>query len=155
MSSYLTFYVIPKKTKPYYKKDGTSEAVEVSKGVPLALMSFSRNSNVYQSFYAYLSPTYIGDNEPKYDELEESDMTYVINKLREDLEDAKTRHQNKLKVLGALTGFHDYDTLNQLIDEEDFIKEKEENLNELIWLKSFLFEIKYGDFEEKILMNID
>jgi hypothetical protein len=76
-------------------------------------------------------------------------------KLREDLEDAKTRHQNKLKVLGALTGFHDYDTLNQLIDEEDFIKEKEENLNELIWLKSFLSEIKYGDFEEKILMNID
>lgn len=155
MSSYLIFYVIPKKTKTCYKKDGTSEAVEVSKGVPLALMSFSRNSNVYQSFYEYLSPTYIGDNEPKYDELEESDMTYVINKLREDLEDAKTRHQNKLKVLGALTGFHDYDTLNQLIDEEDFIKEKEENLNELIWLKSFLFEIKYGDFEEKILMNID
>ena len=155
MSSYLIFYVIPKKTKTHYKEDGTSEAVEVSKGVPLALMSFSRNSNVYQSFYEYLSPTYIGDNEPKYDELEESDMTYVINKLREDLEDAKTRHQNKLKVLGALTGFHDYDTLNQLIDEEDFIKEKEENLNELIWLKSFLFEIKYGDFEEKILMNID
>ena len=155
MSSYLIFYVIPKKTKTCYKKDGTSEAVEVSKGVPLALMSFSRNSNVYQSFYEYLSPTYIGDNEPKYDELEESDMTYVINKLREDLEDAKTRHQNKLKVLGALTSFHDYDTLNQLIDEEDFIKEKEENLNELIWLKSFLFEIKYGDFEEKILMNID
>ena len=155
MSSYLTFYVIPKKTKTHYKEDGTSEEVEVSKGLPLALMSFSRNSNVYQSFYEHLCPTYIGDNEPKYSELEEPDMTYVINKLKEDLEDAKTRHQNKLKVIGSLTGFPNNDILNQLIDEEDLIKEKEEDLNELIWLKSFLFEIKYGDFEEKILMNID
>lgn len=154
MSSYLTFYLVPKKTKTHYKEDETSEEIEVSKGEPLALMSFSRNSNIYQSFYEYLHPVYIGNNEPKYDELDVKDIDIIIERLRDELDESRKLHQNKIKVLKELGTSLDRDTLNQLIEEEDIIAEKEADLNEIIWLKSFFSNIKYSDFD-KILMNID
>ena len=154
MSSYLTFYLVPKKTKTHYKEDGTSEEVEVSKGEPLALMSFSRNSSIYRNFYEYLHPTYIGMGEPKYDELKEGDIKSIIYQLQEELEDSKKSHQNKIEVLKELGATPDLDTLNQLIEEKDILKEQEEDLEALKWLNSFFSNIKYSDFE-KILMNID
>jgi len=154
MSSYLTFYLVPKRTKTHYKEDGTSEEVEISKGEPLALMSFSRNSSIYRNFYEYLHPTYIGVDEPKYDELKEGDIKSIIYQLQEELEDSKKSHQNKIEVLKELGVTPDLDTLNQLIEEKDILKEQEEDLEALKWLNSFFSEIKYSDFE-KILMNID
>lgn len=154
MSSYLTFYLVPKRTKTHYKEDGTSEEVEISKGEPLSLMSFSRNSSIYRNFYEYLHPTYIGVDEPKYDELKEGDIKSIIYQLQEELEDSKKSHQNKIEVLKELGVTPDLDTLNQLIEEKDILKEQEEDLEALKWLNSFFSEIKYSDFE-KILMNID
>ena len=154
MSSYLTFYLVPKKTRTKHNDDGTSEEIEISKGVPLSLMSFSRNSNVYQSFYEYLHPVYIGNDEPKYDELDVKDIDIIIERLKDELDESREFHQNKIKVLKNLGTSLDRDTLNQLIEEEDIIAEKEKDLNEIIWLKSFLSNIKYSDFD-KILINID
>ena len=154
MSSYLTFYLIPKKTKTHYNEDGTCEEVEISKGEPLALMSFSRNSNIYRTFYEYLHPVFIGMGEPQYDELRGGDIKSIIYQVQEELEEDKKSHQNKIKVLKELGNSPDLDTLNQLIEEEDILKEKEEDLEELRWLNRFFAEIEYSDFE-KILMNID
>lgn len=154
MSSYLTFYLVPKKTRTKHNNDGTSEEIEISKGVPLSLMSFSRNSNVYQSFYEYLCPVYIGNNEPKYDELDIKDIDIIIERLRDELDESRKLHQNKIKVLKELETSLDRDTLNQLIEEEDILTEKEADLNEIMWLKSFFSNIEYSDFE-KVLINID
>ena len=155
MSSYLTFYLVPKRTKTHYKEDGTSEEIEISKGEPLALMSFSRNSSIYRNFYEYLHPTYIGvGSETNYDEVTSDDVKSIIYQVTENLEEDRKSHENKIKVLKDLGTSPDLDTLNQLISEEDILREEEEDLDDLKWLQRLFSEIKYSDFE-KILMNID
>lgn len=67
MSSYLTFYLVPKKTRKKYdynKDDGHTEIeVELSTGTPLALMSYSRSNDIYRAFNETLNPAYAGMEE--------------------------------------------------------------------------------------------
>ena len=76
MSSYLTFYVVPK--------------AEGSK--PLALVSYTRSSAIYRCFNETLNVAYIGiGDEPQYTELTVSKVNEVIEDMKDEIEGNKKR----------------------------------------------------------------
>ena len=86
MSSYLTFYLVPKKTRKKYGYDenegNTETEEEISTGKPLVLFSFSRNNDVYQAYNNSLNPAYAGMEE-KYTEVTYEDSQKVVNDFEE------------------------------------------------------------------------
>ena len=132
MSSYLTFYLVPKKTRKKYdysKDDGHTETeVELSTGIPLALMSYSRNNEIYRAFSETLNPAYAGMEE-KYTELTTDGCKMVI----EDLEMWEDSHSM-----------------------EDYLSEQKETLESVKNICSLVHECTqgYNDFE-KVLINVD
>ena len=151
MSSYLTFYLVPKKTRTKYNDDGTTEEIEITKGEPLALLSYSRNSNIYRVIKEELNPVYIGMEEPQYSELTVADMHTVIRHYQEDIEKSKRVYDSKLEVISNVKT---KDYIQDLIDDKELIKEMEETLVTLKYLRYLVEEIEYSDFE-KVLINID
>lgn len=151
MSSYLTFYLVPKKTRTKYNDDGTTEEIEITKGEPLALLSYSRNSNIYRVIKEELNPAYIGMEEPQYSELTIEDMNKVIRCYQEDIEKSERIYNSKLEVISNVKT-EDY--IQDLIDDKELLKEMEETLVTLKYLRSLVEEIEYSDFE-KVLINID
>ena len=77
MSSYLTFYVVPK--------------AEGSK--PLDLICYSRNTHIYQYFDEIIHPIYIGmGDEPQYTEL----TVQKVDKVLEDMKNDIGKYQEKI-----------------------------------------------------------
>ena len=148
MSSYLTFYLVPKKTRTKYN---TTEEIEITKGEQLALLSYSRNSNIYRVIKEELNPVYIGMEEPQYSELTVADMHMVIRHYQADIEKSKRIYNSKLEVISNVKT-EDY--IQDLIDDRELLKEMEETLVTLKYLRSLVEEIEYSDFE-KVLINID
>ena len=149
MSSYLTFYLVPKKSKTKYTKDEEIE-IEIPQE-PLAVFSYCRSDAVYEQYYSSLHPAYAG-SEDKYTEITEDDAKSIVRSFeREDLNPAKER----LEILYKLFQIkYDNELANDIISLEDYIKGLEYTLSELKYIARFIEEITYSDFE-KVLINID
>lgn len=151
MSSYLTFYLVPKKSKTKYTNDGDI-VVELPQE-PLALFSYSRNTNIYQKYYECLNPAYAG-SEDKYTELTLEDALRVIQEFKEEeLIPAKNRLNTLYKIIKE--SYHD-DLVSDILSSEEYVKELKLFLNELEQIAIFVKDIYngYGDFE-KVLININ
>lgn len=151
MSSYLTFYLVPNKTKTKYIKD-EEITIELPQE-PLALFSYSRSSNIYQKYWESLNPAYAGD-EDKYTELTPDMARRVVRDFEEEeLIPAKNRLETLYKIIKE--SYND-DLANDIISSESYIRELENTLSELKWLANVIVEINYscGDFQ-KVLINID
>ena len=136
MSSYLTFYVVPK--------------AEGSK--PLALVSYTRSSAIYRCFNETLNVAYIGmGDEPQYTEL-------TINKVNEVIEDMKN---DISKYQENISEYQKHAAGNAEIIE--YILEMKEDLDILEWdlhKVEFIRDLVYEascDWNEynKILCNVD
>ena len=67
MSSYLTFYIVP-------KEEGSK---------PIALLNYSRNNDIYQYFVDNVRVAFVGMEEnPQYTELTEEKIDWVIHDLK-------------------------------------------------------------------------
>lgn len=156
MSSYLTFYLVPKKTRKQYdfdKDDGhTEKEIELSKGLPLALMSYSRGDEVYQAYSETLNPAYCG-MEDKYTELTVEGAQSVIDDYCKEIEDSEERLRVNYKMLKE--GGYSSELWEEIHSAEKYLKEQKETLEELINIKNLVYEAtNYSDFE-KVLINVD
>ena len=142
MSSYLTFYLIPK-----------GEDKE-----PLALISYSRNSGIYQAYYENANPAFYGNgDEPNYTELTKDLSHYVVNELREDLNNYEKSHEAKVKALQALPKLEG-EALEEYLQETtstvEYINDLKDTLKLVEFIDDIVNDLEYSDFE-KVLINID
>ena len=157
MSSYLNFYLVPKKSKKKYdfdKDDGHTEIeIKLSEGEPLLLMSFSRSSEIYQAYNETLNPAYCGMEE-KYTELTYEDSKNVIREFEDDLKKTEERLKVDYKMLKE--GGYSSELWEEIHSFEEYIKGQKSVLEELKSISNIVYEVceGYNDFE-KVLINVD
>lgn len=158
MSSYLNFYLVPKKSKKMYdydKDDGHTEIeVELATGKPLLFMSYSRSSDIYQTYNETLHPVFIGLKETQYTELTYEKSQEVIRDYEKDLIKTKERLSVSYKMLKECG--YSSELWEDIQSTEEYVREQEKCLEELKHISDIVYEIYegYNDFE-KILINID
>ena len=157
MSSYLTFYLVPKKTRKKYdfnKDDGHTETeVELSTGTPLALISYSRNNEIYRAFNETLNPAYAGMEE-KYTELTMDGCKLVIEDLESEIKSTEKRLEIDYKMLKE--GGYSSELWEDIHSMEEYLSEQKETLESVREIYSLVHECTqgYNDFE-KVLINVD
>lgn len=142
MSSYLTFYLVPK---------GEDKK-------PLVLMAYSRNNDIYQAYYKNANPAYYGNgDEPNYTELTKDLSHHVVNELREELNQYEKSHETKIKALQALPKLEG-EALEEYLQEAasgiDYINDLKDTLKFVEFIDDIVSDLEYSDFE-KVLINID
>ena len=158
MSSYLTFYLVPKKTRKKYdynKDDGHTEIeVELSTGTPLALMSYSRSNDIYRAFNETLNPAYAGMEE-KYTELTTDGCKRVIEDLESEIKSTEKRLEIDYKMLKE-GGYSTSEVWEDIHSMEEYLSEQNQTLDEIKYISRLVYECTegYNDFE-KVLINID
>ena len=135
MSSYLTFYVVPK--------------AEGSK--PLALVSYTRSSAIYRCFNETLNIAYIGMDEPQYTELTVSKVDLVIEDMKDEIEGNKKRIAEYEKHAAGNT-----DIIEYIIELKEDTEILEYFLHKAEFIKDLVVEAS-NDWNEynKILCNVD
>lgn len=144
MSSYLNFYLVPK------KREGQEEEPK-----PLLFQSWSRNSNVYQAFDENFSIVYVGNREA-YTDITPSIVKDVIECVEEDLKKVKKRLKETIKLFKdtAITSLEVYESYqNDCLSTQEYIEELEEQIADLRGILTWVSDLKYTDFE-KVLANI-
>ena len=138
MSSYLTFYLVPK---------GEDKK-------PLALISYSRNSDIYQWYCDIINPAYIGNDENniKYTELTDKMAQSVVDAAEEELSNSKITLQNRVDACKELG--HTEDAIDLVVSTKEYIAELENTVKELQFIAYLVSDTQYSDFE-KVLINID
>ena len=144
MSSYLTFYLVPKKDK--------GEAKE-----PLTLMSYSRSSNIYQAFNENASVAYIGnDDKPNYTELTKEMVNNVVNAVKTDYDDAQKNFAARMDAYKSIK--LEGETFDTYVEDfqstTSYLEELKETIAQIEFIASIVEDLEYSDFE-KVLINID
>lgn len=153
MSSYLNFYLVPKKKKSEEPNNSTNEEVK-----PLHFLSYCRNSNVYQNFWEVCNPPFIGmDDEYNYGEVTSDDVQRVIASINEDIKKAEDSLENTREAFNSIEKpsiefMNDY--TSDYVSRLSYIDELKEAKSEVQSILGWISDIKYSDFE-KVLFNID
>lgn len=135
MSSYLTFYIVPKE--------------ENSK--PISLISYSRNSEVYQYFNDVLHVTYIGIEETQYTELNVSKVDEVISELKNDIDKAQKRVSEYEKHASG-----NAELIEDIISQKEWIEDLEYTLHKVEFIRDIVYESSCSwNSYNKVLCNID
>ena len=135
MSSYLTFYIVPKE--------------ENSK--PISLISYSRNSEVYQYFNDVLHVAYIGIEETQYTELSVSKVDEVISELKNDINKAQKRVSEYEKHASG-----NAELIEDIISQKEWIEDLEYTLHKVEFIRDIVYESSCSwNSYNKILCNID
>lgn len=157
MSSYLTFYLVPKKARKKYnynaEESNTETEIELSKGLPLVLASYSRSSDIYSAFNDELHPAYAGMEE-KYTELTVADCNRVIESIQEDIKSIEARLNINYKMLKE--GGYSSELWEDIHSMEKYLSEQKDTLSEARHICSIVEECTngYNDFE-KVYINVD
>lgn len=142
MSSYLTFYLVPKKEKV------TGEPK------PMTFVSYCRSSEVYQEINARLNPAYAGMEE-KYTEVTASDIRRVIASVQEDKAKAERNLQARVDAYKEMAnGVIPDEAIDDYVSTKDYIQDLQETINALEGIYSWISDLEFSDFE-KVLINID
>lgn len=144
MSSYLNFYVVPKKK---YKVDGKESK-------PLCIFSISRNNEIYQAFQDSISPVFIGMEEIHYTELTAEKMKQVVDDYSTEVKRMEKQYQNKCDIVEKLTKVEE-ETIDELVHTKEYLDEITDALKELNFIYGIVHDISIGcgDFE-KVLINV-
>ena len=132
MSSYLSFYLVPK-VHPEEK---------------LLLQSFSRSSDVYQKFCDTLDIVYAGDEE-KYTELTTNDVESVMHDIDTDIAKAETRRLEYEKFCHG-----NIESIEEIISIKEYMRDLQNTRDYISFLRDILADIEYGGFKS-VLCNID
>lgn len=142
MSSYLTFYLVP--------KEGDQK--------PLKLWTYSRNSDVYQAFHTHANIAYIGIEEPiNYTEITKPLIEKVIDGLEEQIEDAEDELKYIIDYTAKLANINSEvydDYLCSCSEQEQQIRDLKYALSEVEFINNTLSDLEYSSFS-KMLANID
>lgn len=158
MSSYLSFYLVPKKYRKKYEfnKDGerTETEVELTKGEPLRFMSYSRSSEVYQAYDDALDIVFCGMNETQYTELTYEKAKSVIQIFEENIRTTEARLKTDYKMLKE--GGYSSELWEEIHSFENYVSEQKSTLVVLKSIANMVYYVyeDYNDFE-KVLINKD
>lgn len=140
MSSYLNFYLVPKKSEQ-----------------PLHFLSYSKNSDIYQQFNKILNPVFVGIEECNYQELTYNDVLKVRNSVYQDIENAKKTLDKVCEAFNSIENpsikFMNQHT-NDYISRMEYIDELKDTKDEINGILNWIGDIEYSDFK-KVLINID
>lgn len=133
MSSYLSFYLVPK-TLPDNK---------------LLLTSYSRSSDIYQRFNDNLDIAYAG-NDNVYTEITPVMIDSVIADLNEDITSTSARlHTYEKHANGSL------EVIDEIVQTEKYLEELKTIKHQIQFLHDIVYDAtEYGDFSS-VLCNID
>ena len=153
MSSYLSFYLVPVKSKSTYPGPEGNETIVELNQTPLRLFTFCRSSDIYQQYYESLSPAYCG-NSDKYTELTYEDTQKVIKDFkREEINPTEERLKSLYKILKE-AGYNE-DVASEIMSCESYLKALNDSLKEMEIVSSVVYDVyNYSDFE-KVLINVD
>lgn len=132
MSSYLSFYLVPK-AHPEER---------------LLLQSFSRSNEVYQRFFDNLSITHAG-NEEKYTKLTVSDVESVIRDLDDDIAKAEARRVEYEKFCHGNS-----ELIEEMISTKEYIRDLQSTRDYISFIRDILADLDYSGFSD-VLCNID
>lgn len=156
MSSYMFFYVVPKKTVTTYKKNPETKEVEQvdveMPQQPLNLMYFTRSSDIYQLCMQEFNPVSFDNG---YTEVSYSDIERLIKRYDENtLTPAKTRLKDYEEMLKL--NYND-NLVQEILEFKEYIRDCEAVNDRLHSVSQIIFDIceNYTDFESKILINYD
>lgn len=137
MSSYLTFYLVPK--------------AEGSK--PLGLISYTRSSNVYQYFNDNLHVKYItnSEGETQYTELTTDMVDEVLDDLKNDISKAEKRILEYEKHAYGSTEIIEY-----ILEQKEYIEDLNWALYKIQFIRDLVYEASCSWNEyNKVLCNVD
>lgn len=132
MSSYLSFYLVPK-AHPEER---------------LLLQSFSRSNEVYQRFFDNLSIAHAG-NEEKYTKLTVSDVESVIRDLDDDIAKAEARRVEYEKFCHGNS-----ELIEEIISTKEYIRDLQSTRDYISFIRDILADLDYSGFSD-VLCNID
>lgn len=132
MSSYLSFYLVPR-AHPEEK---------------LLLQSFSRSNGVYQRFSDNLNIAYAG-NEEKYTKLTISDVESVIQDIDADITKAETRRTEYEKFC-----YGNPESIEEIISTKEYIRDLQSTRDYISFIRDVLTDLDYSGFSD-VLCNID
>lgn len=132
MSSYLSFYLVPK-AHPEER---------------LLLQSFSRSNEVYQRFFDNLSIAYAG-NEEKYTKLTVSDVESVIQDLDGDIAKAEARRAEYEKFCHGNS-----ELIEKMISTKEYIRDLQSTRDYISFIRDTLTDLDYSGFSD-VLCNVD
>lgn len=132
MSSYLSFYLVPR-AHPEEK---------------LLLQSFSRSNEVYQRFSDNLNIAYAG-NEEKYTKLTISDVELVIQDIDADITKAETRRTEYEKFC-----YGNPESIEEIISTKEYIRDLQSTRDYISFIRDVLTDLDYSGFSD-VLCNID
>lgn len=132
MSSYLSFYLVPK-AHPEER---------------LLLQSFSRSNEVYQRFFDNLSIAYAGSEE-KYTKLTVSDVESVIQDLDGDIAKAEARRVEYEKFCHGNS-----ELIEEIISTKEYIRDLQSTRDYISFIRDILTDLDYSGFSD-VLCNVD
>ena len=138
MSSYLSFYIVPKRKSEEEQKQY------------IILTSYSRSYDIYQYFNDNLNVAYAG-NEDKYTTLTAEDITLVINDFKRDIDNASKRLIEYEKYAPNNPEYIDeIIELKKYIEDLQYWKDKTSFIADMIEDTKF-----YSSGVEEVCCNID
>ena len=141
MSSYLTFYLVPKaeESKPDVK--------------PISLINYSRSSDIYQYFYENVHPAYIEDKDgnTQYTELTTEMVDSVIEDLKNDITKAEKRISEYEKHAGGNS-----EIIEEILSIQEYKEDLEWALHKVEFIRDIVKESNdsWNDYN-KVLCNVD
>ena len=136
MSSYLTFYLVPK-----------------AKGSkPIGLISYCRSNDIYQYFSDNIHPAYIGnDEEDHYTELTVENVDRVLENMKNDISKYQEKISEYQKHAAGNTEIIDY-----ILEMKEDLDILEEALHKVEFIRDLVYEASC-DWNEynKIFCNVD
>lgn len=134
MSSYLNIYLVPKRKEEKEEKKY------------LLLMSYSRNSDIYQFFQENINPRYTG-----YTSLSPDNMQLIIDDLENEIESSKERLELYDKYARD-----NPDYIQEILSTREILNDYRSTLDTVNAIKDIVENIEdgYSDFEE-VCCNIN
>lgn len=136
MSSYLNIFLVPKEMKVR----------------PLLLLSYNRNSDIYQIFKRSINTIFCGMDEI-YEDLTLEKINTVIEYLQEEINRLESEYKTTYEIMHSLMAATS-DQVHELYLKKAHIAKQKGTLKELNFLKMLIKEVEYSDFE-KFIMHID
>lgn len=141
MSSYLNFFLVPK------RKEGQEEQK------PMHLMSYSRSSDIYQTFYEELNPPFDGGGN-YFMELTKADIDRVITENKEHLRRTENHLNSRIQAYRTLYDKVSEDAIEDYVSTSEYIEELKDTISTLKNISQIVYDLEFSDFE-KVMINID
>ena len=136
MSSYLSFFIVPKRKSPEEPKQH------------IIIASYSRSTELYQYFDENIHPVWAGNGE-KYTPITIENLTLVLNDFNNDIDKAKNRLAEYEKYAPK-----NPDYIQEIIDTKEYIKDLEVWRNKLTFLGDMLDDMPCYENIEEICCHI-